>query len=106
MPKYLLEVSYTTEGTKGVLKEGGSKRRAAAEKAFKGVGGKIEAWYYALGKNDLYVIADFPDNVSAAAAALVVNSAGGAIIRTTVLLTNAEIDKASRKTLTYRPPGH
>jgi hypothetical protein len=30
MPKYLLEVSYTAEGAKGLLKEGGSKRRAAA----------------------------------------------------------------------------
>ena len=33
MPKYLIEASYTTEGVKGLLKDGGSKRRAAAEKA-------------------------------------------------------------------------
>jgi hypothetical protein len=38
MPKYLLEVSYTAEGAKGLLKEGGSKRRAAAEAAIQSVG--------------------------------------------------------------------
>ena len=33
MPKYLMEVSYTSEGAKGVLKDGGSKRREAASGA-------------------------------------------------------------------------
>ena len=31
MPKYLFQASYTTEGAKGLLKEGGTKRRAAVE---------------------------------------------------------------------------
>ena len=105
MPKYLVEVSYTLEGTRGLLKEGGSKRREAGEKAFRSVGGKVESWYYAFGKYDLYVIVDFPDHVSAAAASLAVNAAGGAVVRTTVLLTTGEIDKAAKKKLTYRPPG-
>jgi hypothetical protein len=32
MAKYLLQASYTEEGVKGLLKDGGSKRRAAAGK--------------------------------------------------------------------------
>ena len=42
MPKYLIEASYTSEGAKGLLKDGGSKRRQAAEQAIKSAGGKPE----------------------------------------------------------------
>ena len=105
MPKYLWEVSYTTEGSKGLLKEGGTKRRAAAEKALAGVGGKLDELYYAFGKNDLIAIVDFPDNVSAAAASLAVASSGAISVRTTVLLTTAEIDSATKKKISYRAPG-
>ena len=44
MAKYLLHASYTEEGLKGLLKDGGSKRRAAAEEAVKSVGGRMEAF--------------------------------------------------------------
>jgi hypothetical protein len=37
--------------------------------------------------------------------ALAVNAAGAAVVRTTVLLTPEEIDQASKKKITYRPPG-
>ncbi len=104
MPKYLWEASYTPEGVKGVLKEGGSARRKAVEELVKTAGGKLEAFYFALGKSDVYVILDFPDNVSAAAASLAVNAAGAASVGTTVLLTSEEIDQASKKSITYRPP--
>ena len=39
MPKYLIQGSYSGEGLKGLLKEGGSKRREAAEQSVKGLGG-------------------------------------------------------------------
>ena len=105
MPKYLLQASYTTEGLKGLLKEGGSKRRAAVEETIKGLGGKLEAFYYAFGKHDAFVIVDLPDQVSATAAALVVNASGAAHVRTTVLITPEEVDQATKKTVHYRPPG-
>ena len=43
MPKYLLQATYTAEGAKGLLAEGGTKRRDAATKAIKsaGVAGQI-----------------------------------------------------------------
>src|SRR2546428_6082872 len=105
MPKYLWEASYSAEGAKGLLKDGGSKRRKAAEEAVKAVGGKLEAFYFAFGKYDAYVIADIPDHVSVAAASLAVNASGAVAIRTTVLLTPEELDKASKKSVSYSPPG-
>jgi len=106
MAKYLWEVSYRPEGAKGILKDGGTKRRQVVEAAIKAHGGKLEAFYFAFGKSDSYLIADVPDHVSVAAVALVVNASGAASVRTTVLLTPEEIDQASKKSVTYTPPGH
>jgi uncharacterized protein with GYD domain len=105
MSKYLIQANYVGEGLKGLLKEGGSSRRAAVEKLFESVGGKVEALYYAFGDTDVFIIADLPDNVSAAALSLTVNAAGAATSKVTVLLTVEEIDKAAKKTVRYRPPG-
>ena len=68
MPKYLVQANYVGEGIKGLLKDGGTGRRAAVEKLFGSVGGKVEAFYYAFGDTDLFVIADLPDNVTASGA--------------------------------------
>jgi uncharacterized protein with GYD domain len=105
MPKYLIQANYVGEGLKGLLKEGGSSRRAAVEKLFGSVGGKIETFYYAFGDTDLFIIADVPDNATAAALSLTVNAAGAATAKVTVLLTAEEIDAAAKKTPMYRPPG-
>jgi uncharacterized protein with GYD domain len=105
MPKYIIQANYVGEGLKGLLKEGGSNRRAAVEKLFESVGGKVEAFYYAFGGTDVFIIADLPDNVSAAALSLTVNAAGAATSKVTVLLTVEEIDKAAKKTVRYRAPG-
>ena len=106
MPKYLLEVNYTLEGVKGVKTEGGSARVAAATSAIEGLGGKVDAFYFAFGDVDAYLIVDYPDNASVAAVSLAVGAGGGATIQTTALLTAAEVDTAAAKQTTYRPPGH
>jgi len=105
MPKYLTQANYLGEGLKGLLKEGGSSRRAAVEKLFGSVGGKVEAFYYAFGDTDLFIIADVPDNVTAVALSMIVNAAGAATTKVTVLLTPEEIDAAAKKTATYRLTG-
>lgn len=105
MPKYLLQVNYVGEGVKGLLKEGGTKRRAAAEQAAKSVGATMESFYYAFGDTDAYVIGDFPDNASAAALALTVSASGAATVKTTVLMTCEELDAAVKKSPVYRAPG-
>jgi len=105
MPKYLFEVDYSPEGTKGLLKDGGSKRRAAVEKSLKGLGGKLEAFYFTFGIRDAIVIADLPDNVSAVAMSLAVSASGSLAFKTTPLLMPAEVDQAAKKRVGYRRPG-
>ena len=109
MPKYLVQASYTVEGLKGLLKEGGTSRVEAVRKATDSLGGTLEAFYYAFGSADAYVLMDYPDNVSMAAVAMVVNVAGTAKCTTTVLMTPEEVDKATELAKeasgAYRPPG-
>jgi uncharacterized protein with GYD domain len=105
MPKFLFEASYTQTGVKGVQSAGGSSRRDAIAKMTEGMGGKLEAFYFAFGDTDAYVIVDVPDNQAATAVALAVNSAGGATVKTVVLLTPEEVDAAAQQSVDYRPPG-
>jgi len=109
MPKYLIRSSYTVEGLKGLLKEGGSSRREAVAQALKSLGGTLEACYYAFGDTDLFLIVDLPDNGSATAASLLGNAAGTAKVKITVLITPEEVDQAAdlakEKMAAYRPPG-
>jgi uncharacterized protein with GYD domain len=105
MAKYLVEARYTADGTKGLAREGGTGRRAAAAKAVEGLGGKIEAFYYAFGDVDAYVIFEVPDNVSAAALSLAVSQSGGINTKTVVLMTPEEMDQAGKKAVDFRPPG-
>ena len=58
MPKYLIQGSYSQQGLKGMLKEGGSKRREAAGQIIKATGGRLEAYYYAFGSDDFVIIAE------------------------------------------------
>jgi uncharacterized protein with GYD domain len=105
MAKFLITGSYTAEGTKGLMKEGGSGRRAAVQKVLDSVGGKLEAFYFAFGKDDAYVIVDVPDNASVIAVSLAVNASGVVRINTTPLISPEDLDAASKKSISYRPPG-
>ncbi len=105
MPKYLMKASFTPEGIKGVLKDGGTARRAAVDQAAASVGGKAEAFYFAFGATDTYTIVDLPSNADMAALAGTVAASGAVKIETVVLLTPKEIDEASKKKVTYRRPG-
>jgi uncharacterized protein with GYD domain len=105
MPRYLFQVSYTHEGIQGIKKEGGSSRADLVGKMLADLGGSLEAYYFAFGEDDVVVIADLPDHVSAAAIGITVGASGAATTKTTVLLTPEEIDAASKKSVSYRPPG-
>ncbi|MFC8094202.1 GYD domain-containing protein [Streptomyces sp. NPDC057301] len=105
MPKYLIQATYTPEGTKGLLKEGASGRRAAVEQVVSGLGGTVEAMYFAFGEHDFVCIIDFPDPVSMAAVSLTVKASGALHTRATPLLTLEEIDEAARRQVAFRAPG-
>ena len=105
MPKYLIAAAYTPEGAQGLIEEGATSRRNALGDAVASVGGSVEAFYYAFGESDLYLVLDVPDHVSAAALGLAIGAAGALTWSTTVLLTAEEIDEAAEKAVNYRPPG-
>lgn len=104
MAKYLIQASYTAEGSKGLLKEGGTGRRRAVDEVVAGLGGTVEAMYYAYGEDDVVTIVDFPDTTSMAAVSLMVKASGALQTRATPLLTVEEIDEAARKQAAFRPP--
>jgi uncharacterized protein with GYD domain len=106
MSKYLFYGSYTQEGYKGLVEEGGSKRIEAAKQALGSVGGSLEAFYFSFGENDFYIIVDLPDNVTTTAVTLAGNLSGSFSIKGVTLLTADELDQAVQKSVDFRPPGH
>ena len=104
MPKYLAVASYTSEGIKGLTRAGGVSRRTVVDKLLKSLGGRLEAFYFAFGENDAYLILDVPDNLTAAAISLAVAGAGATRMKTIELLTPEEIDRAMEKHVEYVPP--
>ncbi|HEX9724408.1 MAG TPA: GYD domain-containing protein [Vicinamibacteria bacterium] len=105
MAKYLIRASYTQEGLKGLIKDGGSKRVRAVEEAMKSVGAKLESLYFALGEDDVYAIVDAPDIETASALSMATNASGAVHLKTTVLLTPQQVDAAVKKSVAYTPPG-
>ena len=105
MAAFLVQFSYTEQGVKGLLKEGGSKRRDATEQLVKSLGGRLVAYYFTFGEYDGFAIVEGIDNEDAAAAGLTVAASGAVKTKTTVLLTTDEVDKATRKSAVFRAPG-
>jgi len=87
MTKYLFHGSYTLEGLRGLLKEGGSSRRSHFNENVRNLGGQVEAFYFALAGEDVYAIMNLPDNVAAAAISLAIGAGGGFRGSTIVILT-------------------
>ncbi|WP_432095495.1 GYD domain-containing protein [Streptomyces sp. bgisy100] len=104
MPNFLIQATYTSEGTKGLLKEGASGRRAAIDQVVTALGGTVESVYFAFGEHDVVLIIDLPDPVSMAAISLTVKASGALHTRATPLLTVEEIDEATRRQVPFRAP--
>jgi uncharacterized protein with GYD domain len=105
MPRFLLKASYSPEGAKGLIKEGGTARRAAVTKMVEDLGGRVEHFDYALGEDDAYVIVELPDSTTVAAISMTINATGAVGLKTVELLTPEEIDAAAKQSVDYRTPG-
>ena len=105
MPKYMFEGTYVGDGVKGLMQEGGTKRRDALAEALTSVGGSLESFYYAFGYYDVLGVFEAPDDASAAALSLLINSTGNVNVRLKPLMTVEDIDEAAKKTPSYRAPG-
>jgi uncharacterized protein with GYD domain len=107
LPKFLYKFTYSPEAIRGIAEKGATARVEVVNDLAAGLGGRIEAFYYAWGEADGYVIADFPDEAAGAALSLVVNASGRVQLSTTRLITPEEMDKAAQKSgsIAYKPPG-
>ena len=106
MARYLIQASYTKEGIADLIKSP-QDRAEAVRPVIERLGGKLESFDFAFGDYDALVIAELPDNVSAAALAMAVGSSPGVSgYKTTVLLTMAEAMEAMGKAggTGYRSP--
>jgi uncharacterized protein with GYD domain len=104
MPKYLVQGSYTDQGLKGLMKVGGSKRRAMVEQLAKDVRGKLEAFYLPFGSDDFVIVLDLPSNIDMAATSIVAQASGTVKSRVTVLMTPEDVDQAVQGKVDFRPP--
>src|SRR5438067_5487810 len=97
MPRFLQQISYTLEGWQALIKNP-QNRIDAIRPSVEKLGGKIEAAWFAFGDFDVIVVAEFPDNVSAAAIAMAF-AGGGACksVKTTPLLSVGEAADAMKK---------
>ena len=76
MPKFMFNAGYTASGIEGLQREGGTGRRAMFAAMIEKLGGNLEVFYYAFGPNDLVIIADLPDDESAAAVSMEIAKSG------------------------------
>jgi uncharacterized protein with GYD domain len=107
MASYRIRVAYTPEAWATLVKNP-QNRLEAVRPVIERLGGRIEGSWLSFGEYDAVVIAQMPDNASAAAFSMAV-SAGGAVkaMKTTPLMTAEEGQEAMKKAsgAGYRPPG-
>jgi len=106
MSVYMFQSTFTSDAWAGLAKTP-QNRGEAVRPAIEQLGGKLISYYFSFGEYDSVVIAELPDNASAAAASIAA-AAGGAIkaIKTTPLMTAEEGMEAMGKAgpAGYRPP--
>jgi uncharacterized protein with GYD domain len=108
MAFYLWTGNYTREAMKAMVKRP-QNREAVARKSIESAGGKLHHAFIALGTSDIVVVAEFPDDATAAAVTLAVGAAGAVTnAATTKLMTFADFAEAQKKAgkiaATYKPP--
>jgi uncharacterized protein with GYD domain len=106
MPHYMIQAAYTPDAWGGLAKNP-QDRAEAIRPVIEALGGKLVSFYVSFGEYDALVVAEMPDNVSAAAVSIAA-SAGGSVkaVKTTPLMTVQEGMEAMRKAgqAGYRPP--
>jgi uncharacterized protein with GYD domain len=106
MPHYLVRGSYTADAWAKMIHNPEDREKlysSLIEKA----GGKLKAFYFAFGEDDVFAIFEAPDATAASALALAVGSVGHLrSFQTTPLMTNQEATEAMKKAagLKYRGP--
>ena len=106
MPRYLVQASYSSEGTAAMISNP-ADRAAVIRQLVESVGGNLEVFDFAFGDYDVVIVAELPDNVTMAALSMAVSASGVAkTIKTTPLLSVDEAIEAMQKAgqVSYQPP--
>ena len=106
MPRYLVQASYSSEGTAAMISNP-ADRAAVIRQLVESVGGNLEVFDFAFGDYDVVIVAELPDNVTMAALSMAVSASGVAkTIKTTPLLSVEEAIEAMQKAgqVSYQPP--
>jgi uncharacterized protein with GYD domain len=96
VPRFLVIACYEPLGARAVMAAGGTARRSVFEHAVLDLHGRLETFDFALGEDDVYAIVELPDAAAAAALSLTISGGGVAAVRTVVLLSPEEIDRAAQ----------
>lgn len=91
MPTYLSLVNFTQQGIQNIKES--PARLDAAKKAFKAMGGELKHFYLTLGRYDIVLIGEHPNDETAAKAALATGSLGNVRTETFRAFTEEEYRK-------------
>jgi uncharacterized protein with GYD domain len=106
MPHFLIQVGYSPSAAKSLV-ENPDSREETVRRTIESAGGRLHQIFFAFGKYDVIILAEFPTNRDAAALGLVTSSSGAlSAYHTTVLMTPAEaLDAMTKaKSIAYSPP--
>jgi len=105
MPLDLWQASYSPEGTKGSVKEGGTKRRQYIAQLVEKAGGKLHANVSRVGRARCSGDRRVPRPFNHLEHERCGEWGRGRPASFHPLLTPEEVDAATKKTVAYRPPG-
>jgi uncharacterized protein with GYD domain len=91
MATYVSLIRYTDQGIRTI--KDSPNRLDAAKKAFQSAGGELKQFYLAMGKYDIVIVAEAPDDDTAARITLALGSQGNIRTETLRVFTEAEFRK-------------
>jgi len=91
MPTYISLIRYTDQGIRNI--KDSANRVDAAKKMFQAAGGEMKQFYLAMGKYDIVIVTEAPDDEAAARVALSIGSLGNVRTETMRVFTEGEFRK-------------
>ena len=91
MPTYMTLIRYTQQGIESI--KDSPARLDTARSLFKSLGAEIKSFYLAMGKYDLIVILEAPDDETATKLAMTIGSTGAIRTETSRIFTEDEYRK-------------
>jgi uncharacterized protein with GYD domain len=107
MPKFLMQATFTPDGVKNLIEQGGTKRQEQLQGLAQSLGGTLEAVYFSPQRNEGFVILDLPDGqrINLAGTLMAVNAGGFVQIKAQPVLTARELDSAVERARSIKVPG-